>query len=132
LKIILTKQEEMDLLFDKGIVAFNNKNFYDAHEYWEDLWTKYYFKDRLLIQGLIQVSVGYFHVTNLNLKGAKGLFSKCLPKLEKFLLSNNRISNINELIIIINKAKLCVENIENIKDFNWEYLIELKQINYAT
>ena len=22
-----------------GIVTFNEKNFYDAHEHWEDLWT---------------------------------------------------------------------------------------------
>ena len=122
----MTKQEEMDLFFEKGIIAFNNKNFYDAHEYWEELWTNYYFKDRLLIQGLIQVAVGYFHITNLNLKGAKGLFNKCLPKLEKFISSNNRISNIEPLIIIIKKAKSCVENIDNVKDFNWDYLIELK------
>jgi uncharacterized protein len=122
----------MDLFFEKGIIAFNNKNFYDAHEHWEDLWTNYYFKDRLFIQGLIQVAVGYFHITNLNLKGAKGLFNKCLPKLEKFRLSNDRISNIESFIINIKKAKSCVENIDNVKDFNWNYIIELKQINHAS
>ena len=26
-----------DVLFNKGIEAFNNRKFYDAHEYWEEL-----------------------------------------------------------------------------------------------
>lgn len=121
----MDKQQEMDDYFQKGFEAFNNRNFYDAHEYWEDLWTNYYFKDRLLIQGFIQVSVGYFHITNLNLKGANGLFRKCLPKLEKFNESNMRIRNLSELISIVKNAKNCVENIENSADFNWDYTIKL-------
>jgi len=121
----LDKQQEMDNYFQMGMTAFNNKNFYDAHEHWEDLWTNYYFKDRLLIQGLIQVSVGYFHITNLNLKGAKGLFIKCLPKLEKFIDSNGRIKNLSELILTVKNAKNCVENIEKSSDFNWDFTIKL-------
>tara|TARA_S200000501_G_C20858358_1_gene758627 strand:+ start:970 stop:1344 length:375 start_codon:yes stop_codon:yes gene_type:complete len=122
----LSKKEEMDLFFKKGLIAFNEKNFYDAHEYWEDLWTNFYFKDRLLIQGLIQVSVGYFHITNLNLRGARGLFKKCLPKLQKFKISNQRLENLCELITTIKSAKACVEEIENINDFNWDLTIILK------
>ena len=122
----MDKQQEMDLYFQKGLKAFNKKNFYDAHEHWEDLWTNFYFKDRLLIQGLIQVSVGYFHITNLNLRGAKGLFNKCLPKLEKFKESNQRIENLTELISIVKNAKKCVEEIEDSKDFDWKYTLKLK------
>ena len=121
----MDKQQEMDNYFQMGMNAFNNKNFYDAHEHWEDLWTNYYFKDRLLIQGLIQVSVGYFHITNLNLKGAKGLFKKCLPKLEKFIDSNGRIKNLSELISTVKNAKNCVENIKKSSDFNWDFTINL-------
>ena len=122
----MDKQREMDLYFQKGLVAFNEKKFYDAHEHWEDLWTNFYFKDRLLIQGLIQVSVGYFHITNLNLRGAKGLFNKSLPKLEKFIDSNQRIENLTDLITIVKNAKKCVEGIEDTKDFDWKCTITLK------
>lgn len=122
----MDKKQEMDMYFQKGLVAFNEKKFYDAHEHWEDLWTNFYFKDRLLIQGLIQVSVGYFHITNLNLRGAKGLFNKCLPKLEKFIDSNQRIENLTDLITTVKNAKKCVEKIEDTKDFNWKYTITLK------
>ena len=116
----MIKQLEMDEYFNKGFDAFNNQNYYDAHEHWENLWTNYYFKDRLLIQGLIQVSVGYFHITNMNLKGANGLFTKCLPK-------NMRIENLPELVDIVNKAKICVNEIETAKAFNWDLVVKLKR-----
>ena len=84
-------------LFDKGIDAFNSSNFYDAHEFWEELWNEYPLKDALFIQGLIQASVAYFHITNFNLKGSKNLFNKSIPKLKKFP-NNHRNFNL-ELFI---------------------------------
>ena len=123
----MNKNLEMEKHFSKGLIAFNNKNFYDAHEHWEDMWSNYYFKDRLFIQGLIQVSVGYFHITNMNLRGANGLFSKCIPKLEEFISNNIRIENLPELINVIKKAKNCVLNIDNARDFDWDLVIKLKK-----
>ena len=49
-------------LFQKGIDAFNNHQFYDAHEYWEELWLDYKLTDASFIQGLIQLAVSYFHL----------------------------------------------------------------------
>ena len=37
-----------DVLFHKGIEAFNKRQFYDAHEYWEEIWLDYKLKDALL------------------------------------------------------------------------------------
>ncbi|SVC63873.1 uncharacterized protein METZ01_LOCUS316727, partial [marine metagenome] len=28
-------------LFQQGVDAFNNRCFYDAHEFWEELWLEY-------------------------------------------------------------------------------------------
>ena len=39
-----------DILFQKGIKAFNERNFYDAHEYWEELWLDYKLEDSKFIQ----------------------------------------------------------------------------------
>ena len=91
-------------LFVDGITLFNEKKFYDAHETWEELWSEYRLKDDLFIQGLIQLSVAFFHITNLNLKGSSNLFKKCLPKLKKFPI-NHRNINVSEIII-------CAENSE--------------------
>ena len=32
-------------LFNQGIEAFNNRSFYDAHEFWEKIWLEYKLKD---------------------------------------------------------------------------------------
>ena len=71
--------DSQKFLFMKGIDSFNNQKYYDAHEFWEKLWSEYPLKDALFIQGLIQASVAYFHITNLNLRGSKNLFNKSLP-----------------------------------------------------
>ncbi len=106
-------------LFLEGVNKFNNGEYYDAHEIWEELWSEYVLKDSLFIQGLIQVSVAYFHITNLNLRGSKSLFSKSLPKLKKFS-SNHRNFNVKQFIIDIEKSKENVVSIEKSKDFNWK------------
>ena len=41
----------------------------------EDLWSDYYLKDRLFIQGLIQLSVSFVHLKNNNMNGAKSLLT---------------------------------------------------------
>ena len=106
-------------LFLEGVNKFNNGEYYDAHEICEELWSEYVLKDSLFIQGLIQVSVAYFHITNLNLRGSKSLFSKSLPKLKKFS-SNHRNFNVKQFIIDIEKSKENVISIEKSKDFNWK------------
>ena len=61
-----------------GILKFNNKEYYDSHEYFEDLWINYTLEDRFFIQALIQLAVAYFHISNQNKNGAIGLFKKCI------------------------------------------------------
>ena len=80
----LNENKIKEELFLKGLTSFKNFKFYDAHEYWEDLWSDYHLKDAKFIQALIQLSVGYFHITNNNKNGALGLLRKCKPKFEKY------------------------------------------------
>ena len=76
--------QKEDVLFQKGIDAFNGRKFYDAHEYWEELWLDYKLEDATFIQGLIQLSVSYFHYSNGNLKGARSMVLKCWKKFDKY------------------------------------------------
>ena len=71
-------------LFSKGVASFNNKRFYDAHEYWEELWLNYKLKDAKFVQGLIQLAVSYFHYFNGNLKGAKSMLTKSQFKFKDY------------------------------------------------
>ena len=77
----MSKEDE---LFQNGFDAFNNRQFYNAHEYWEELWLDYKLEDASFIQGLIQLAVSYFHYFNGNLKGARSMAKKCLVKFEPF------------------------------------------------
>ena len=106
-------------LFIDGIALFNEKKFYDAHETWEELWSEYRLKDDLFIQGLIQLSVAFFHITNLNLKGSSNLFKKCLPKLKKFPI-NHRNINVSEIIICAENSEKKVNSIKKVDEFDWK------------
>lgn len=114
----MNKANMEEIILFEGIEYFNKKKFYDAHESWELLWTEYPLKDALYIQGLIQLSVAYFHITNINLTGSKNLFNKCLPKLKKF---PNRHRDLNNLEIIDNAERSLnkVNNIEKSSQFDW-------------
>ncbi len=106
-------------LFVEGINLFNNKKYYDAHELWEELWSEYKLDDDLFIQGLIQLSVAFFHITNLNLKGSRNLFKKCLPKLQQFP-DNHRMLNLSEIIMYTKNAEQKVKTIESPNQFDWK------------
>ena len=78
-------------LFIKGIDLFNKREFYDAHEYWEELWLEYHLEDKKFIQGLIQLTVAYYHLSTGNSKGALSLLNKSLEKMQLFYPSNRGI-----------------------------------------
>ena len=114
----LEEKEIKNKLYADGIVAFNEKNFYDAHEHWEDLWSDYILEDAKFIQALIQLSVGYFHITNNNKNGAVGLLNKCLPKFELYKPMQRDV-DVLEILEIAQKALLCVQSIDKMSDFDW-------------
>ena len=115
----MTDSNIEEIIFLKGIASFNNKSFYDAHESWELLWTEYALQDALFVQGLIQLSVAFFHITNLNLIGSKNLFNKCLPKLKKFP-SNHRDLNLSDIIDSAEESLQMVSSIDKVSQFDWE------------
>jgi predicted metal-dependent hydrolase len=57
-----------------GILFFNARDFFEAHEVWESLWMESVGPERRFYQGLIQAAVGLFHFGNGNLRGALKLY----------------------------------------------------------
>ena len=113
-------------IFHDGIDSFNNKRFYDAHESFEEIWIEHDLDDRVFIQGLIQLSVAFFHITNKNRNGAIGLFRKSISKLDRYLDTTQLVVNIND---VIKSTHDCYQNIQEIKDtneFNWTLIPTLK------
>jgi predicted metal-dependent hydrolase len=68
----------------QGVDEFNRAYFFEAHETLEDLWRETSGPLRLFYQGLIQLAVGLYHLTNGNRRGALNLLSKGLDKLAAY------------------------------------------------
>lgn len=66
----------------KGIDLFNAGDFFEAHEYWEELWNITVGDERLFYQGLIQAAAALIHHYRDNLRGARVCIGKSLEKLE--------------------------------------------------
>ena len=116
-----------EALFQKGIDAFNNRQFYDAHEFWEELWLEYKLEDADFIQGLIQLAVSYFHYFNGNLKGARSMAKKCLFKFEPY--NSIRGIDVQDLKSQISDLQTYYKKIDN-TDYNIDrYIILLKVIH---
>ena len=112
-------------LFEKGLKAYNERDFYDAHEYWEDLWSDYVLPDAKFIQALIQLSVGYFHITNSNINGANGLLKKCVPKFEMYLPTKRGI-DVGDILTQVDASLENLKLIDNISDFDWGLVKKIK------
>tara|TARA_B100001094_G_C17965213_1_gene687514 strand:+ start:285 stop:668 length:384 start_codon:yes stop_codon:yes gene_type:complete len=115
-------------LFLDGLKLFNEKKFYEAHEIWEDLWTEYRQVDDKFIQGLIQLSVGYFHISNINKRGAVSLFNKSLSKFELFKGIHRKI-NVDLIIKNIKFTLNTLDKVDKIENFNWKIVEEIEFID---
>ena len=63
------------LLFDAGL-------YFEVHELLEPYWVRAEGSDRIALQGLIQVAVGFEHLVNDNVKGGHALLASGCDKME--------------------------------------------------
>jgi uncharacterized protein len=59
-----------------GIRHFNAREFYDAHEVWEDVWRESHGLEKRFLQGLIQAAVALHHHSTGNVVGACSLMER--------------------------------------------------------
>ena len=62
--------------YQRGIRLFNLREFYDAHEVWEDVWRESQGMEKRFLQGLIQAAVALHHHSTGNLVGACSLMER--------------------------------------------------------
>lgn len=70
--------------FAHGIELFNNKEFFECHDVWEEMWQEERGESRLFLQGMIQAAVGCYHLSNGNITGAISQYTKSLDKLKQY------------------------------------------------
>jgi predicted metal-dependent hydrolase len=81
----LLGRDELSLAYDQAIEAFNQHEWYSAHDQFEALWYESDGPIRSLLQGVIQISVAEYHLENSNLKGAILLMAEGLHHLQSGL-----------------------------------------------
>ena len=92
---------------DEGVHLFNDSDFFSAHDFFEDIWMEAEQDEKLFFQGMVQISVGCYHLICGNLKGAKSQFTKGLTKLEVYLPFYYKV-NLNKLT---KEIKFLLDNI---------------------
>jgi uncharacterized protein len=76
--------EEERRAFDKGVGEFNRGYFFECHDTLEEMWTGLRGPARDFFQGLIQVSVAFYHLSNGNRAGAASMLRRALKRFEKY------------------------------------------------
>lgn len=67
--------------FEQGIAEFNQQEFYACHDTLEAIWVEAPEVDKRFYQGILQVAVGCYHLSNDNLRGAIILLGEAMRRL---------------------------------------------------
>lgn len=97
-----------------AVENFNNTDFFSAHDSFEELWIECKTDERDFFQGLVQLSVGMFHLISGNFKGAISQLDKSVKKLEKFAPNFYDI----DVFYIVSKSKNLIFEIEDFQKSN--------------
>ena len=70
--------------FKQAIAEFNQQQFYACHDTLEAIWVEAPETDKRFYQGILQVAVGCYHLSNDNLKGAIILLGEGVRRLRDY------------------------------------------------
>ncbi|MGK7880318.1 MAG: DUF309 domain-containing protein [Crocosphaera sp.] len=70
--------------FLQGIEQFNQRDFYACHDTLEAIWIDAAELDKRFYQGILQVAVGCYHLTNHNWRGAVILLGEGVRRLRDY------------------------------------------------
>ena len=75
---------EREEKFQRGFEQFNAREFFAAHETWEEIWLAASEPDKTFLQGIIQVAAAFHHYRRGNPAGTQSLLDSGLRELAKF------------------------------------------------
>jgi uncharacterized protein len=78
------KSAERKKKFEEGVAHFNAKKFFEAHEFWEEIWLVESEPEKTFLQGLIQVTAAFHHRQRGNPEGVELLLAAGIVKLLRF------------------------------------------------
>ena len=70
--------------FSQGVKQFNQRQFYECHDTLEAIWIEAPEIDKRFYQGILQVAVACYHLSNKNLRGAIILLGEGIRRLSDY------------------------------------------------
>jgi hypothetical protein len=78
--------------FRRGVEQFNSRQFFEAHETWEEIWLASPEPDKTFLQGIIQIAAAFHHYSRGNTLGTCNLLVAGLRRLEPFPPIHNELA----------------------------------------
>ncbi len=78
------KSGEKEEKFERGLKHFNAREFFEAHEVWEEVWLTEGEPEKTFLQGIIQIAAAFHHYRRGNPDGAETLLAAGIVKLTRF------------------------------------------------
>jgi predicted metal-dependent hydrolase len=117
--------------FERGIAEFNQQQFYACHDTLEAIWVDALEVDKRFYQGILQVAVGCYHLSNDNLRGAIILLGEAVRRLCDYQPDYEEI-DVEQLLAQAMSLLQALQQLppEKTKDF-WQQLVK-KQLGVST
>jgi uncharacterized protein len=74
----------VEVEFSVAIAQFNQSEFYACHDTLEAIWMDAEYPDKTFYQGVLQIAVGLYHLSNNNWRGAVILLGEGIGRLRDF------------------------------------------------
>ena len=78
------KSSEKEEKFEQGLAHFNAREFFEAHEVWEEVWLVEGEPEKTFLQGIIQIAAAFHHYRRGNTDGAETLLAAGIVKITRF------------------------------------------------
>jgi uncharacterized protein len=78
------KSSEKEEKFERGLRHFNAREFFEAHEVWEEIWLFEDEPEKTFLQGIIQIAAAFHHYRRGNSDGAETLLAAGIVKIMRF------------------------------------------------
>jgi predicted metal-dependent hydrolase len=78
------KSSEKQEKFERGLKHFNAREFFEAHEVWEEVWLNEDEPEKTFLQGIIQIAAAFHHYRRGNSDGAETLLAAGIVKISRF------------------------------------------------
>jgi predicted metal-dependent hydrolase len=96
-------------LLERATDLFNRKLYFECHDLLEDAWSETRGEDRDLLQALIHLSVGLYHLAAGNHEGARSQLEMGVRGLTPFLPARDGL----DLLALSEAARRCLAKIED-------------------